>query len=107
VVAAVYGEAGKETFLNLLQPNPWKITTLTWNGLDGENIEGGSGVSVVNDDEFYFATGGTCNNGEGLIYLQKGSKEGIQNVFNFTVSDCEFDVEDLKNKWSLQSYTFN
>lgn len=87
VVAAVYGQAGEERQLMIFGPSP---KNLTWKGFAGENVNGGSGVSVVNANAFYFAAGGTCVDGKGVIYLQGGNSTGIENKFNFTVSGCNF-----------------
>lgn len=73
VVTAIYGDAGEDRLIKVFTPDPWKITSYTWNPLTEDDSEGGSGVSMANDKEFYFAAGGPCNDGEGKIYLIHGS----------------------------------
>lgn len=60
-------------------------------------MKGGSGVTMLSESEFYFAAGGNSLNQ--VLYLQKGSKQGIQNIFNFSAS------VGVNDKWWLRSYS--
>ena len=74
--------------------------------MSGENVVAGSGVQAISPQEYYFVSGGLCGvEGEDDVFMMyEGTSDGIENVFNFSVSGCNYPLEEgHKEEWDLRT----
>ena len=69
-----------------------KNFSLEWNNRPNENIIGSSSATLMDNGDFYILSGGECQDGEGHLYLWKGSFSNltIANMTEVIVSNCDF-----------------
>jgi hypothetical protein len=90
------------TYLDIFNEPAFKTFEIPMGG--SKAVVAGSNVEALSPAEYYFVSGGICDNEADLaaFYLYEGDSYGVDNVFNLSVPGCNIPNDPShKEEWNL------